>query len=226
MWHQRIWEYYGETHQGTIRRLEQFLDDFEARLNQTTTRVEVIALYKEAIVELNNYGLLPNGLNIPLAERLVIGNDFYNKLTGFFNRVSLLDINDIENTKCFVYAEGFGIDCPLWFSILSTIGIAIALKLFYPEKDLIIGLLLVIYMCIAAPFFMFSKVNPIHILSDVLLIHGDNNKLTTVSFFPFKINNKDAVNRDYEFFGYTGLKLITPEIEYYYGRTLFVINQH
>jgi len=206
--------------------LEEYLVEFRARLNQTSTRDEVTVLYKEAIVELDDYGLLPKGMSIPLAEKLVIGNNLYDKLPGFFRRVSFIDPDDIENMKCFVYAEGIGADLPLWFSILSSIGFAIAVKLLYPERDILLVLLFVIWMCIAAPLLMFSSVNPIHILSDVLLSHGDNNKLTTVSFFPFKIYKGDAVDRDYELFGYTGLKIITPEIEYYYGRTLLVINLH
>jgi len=205
--------------------LEQYLVEFRARLNQTSTREELISLYREAIVELNDYGLLPKGMSISLAERLVIGSNLYDKLPGFFKRISLLDIDDIENMKCFVYAEGIGLDEPLWFSILLNIVMIIADKLFNLENDTVI-LLGLIFMFLGLPFILFSKVNPIHILSDVLLLHGDNNKLTTVSFFPFKIYKGDAVDRDYELFGYTGLKLITPEIEYYYGRTLLVINQH
>ena len=206
--------------------LEQYLVEFRARLNQTSTKEEVTALYKEAIVELNDYGLLPKGLSIPLAERLVIGNNLYDKFPGFFKRVPLLDLNDIENAKCFVYAEGFSGDFPLWFYFLFSIGAAIALKLLYAEKVILFMLLFLIGYSIAAPVMLFSTLNPIHILSVVELIHGDNNKLMTISFLPFKILEKDAVNRDYELFGYTGLKIITPDIEYFYGRTLLVINQH
>jgi hypothetical protein len=51
--------------------LEQYLVDFRARLNQTTTREEAIPIFKDAVVELNKYGLLPKGMNIKKAQRFV-----------------------------------------------------------------------------------------------------------------------------------------------------------
>jgi hypothetical protein len=53
--------------------LEQYLVDFRVRLNQTTTREEAVPIFKDAVVELNKYGLLPKGLSEREAERLVLG---------------------------------------------------------------------------------------------------------------------------------------------------------
>ena len=53
--------------------LEQYLVDFRERLNQTTTREETVPLFKEAVVELNNYGLVPKGMNVAQTQRLVLG---------------------------------------------------------------------------------------------------------------------------------------------------------
>lgn len=47
--------------------LEQYLVDLKARLNQTTTREETIPIFKEAVVELNKYGLLPRGMRVDQA---------------------------------------------------------------------------------------------------------------------------------------------------------------
>jgi hypothetical protein len=51
--------------------LEQYLVDFRARLNQTTTRDEAVPIFKEAVVELNKHGLLPKRMNVELTQRLV-----------------------------------------------------------------------------------------------------------------------------------------------------------
>ncbi|HVO72984.1 MAG TPA: hypothetical protein VMT35_03110 [Ignavibacteriaceae bacterium] len=51
--------------------LEQYFVDFRARLNQTTTKDEAIPIFKDAVVELNKYGLLPKGMSIEKAQRLV-----------------------------------------------------------------------------------------------------------------------------------------------------------
>jgi hypothetical protein len=51
--------------------LQNYLVDFRARLNQTATREEAVPLFKDAVVELNKYGLLPMGINVEKAQRLV-----------------------------------------------------------------------------------------------------------------------------------------------------------
>lgn len=55
------------------RDLEQYLADFRERLNKTTTREEAVPIFNEAVVELNKYGLLPKGMSIEQAQKLVTG---------------------------------------------------------------------------------------------------------------------------------------------------------
>jgi len=64
--------------------LEQYLVDFRARLNQTTTRGEAVPIFKEAVVELNRYGLLPRGMSVEQAQKLTTG---YGKSTNVVNRI-------------------------------------------------------------------------------------------------------------------------------------------
>jgi hypothetical protein len=52
--------------------LEEYLVEFRARLNQTTTREEAIPIFKEAVVELDKYGLLPRGMSVEQAQRFVL----------------------------------------------------------------------------------------------------------------------------------------------------------
>jgi hypothetical protein len=51
--------------------LEQYLVEFRARLNQTSTRAEAVPIFKEAVVELDKYGLLPKGMSVNQAFRLL-----------------------------------------------------------------------------------------------------------------------------------------------------------
>ena len=51
--------------------LEEYLVDFRARLNQTSTREEAIPLFKDAVVELDKYGLLPKGMSVQKEQKLV-----------------------------------------------------------------------------------------------------------------------------------------------------------
>ncbi len=50
--------------------LEQYLVEFRARLNQTSTREEAVPIFKDAVVELNKYGLLPKGMSVEKAQHL------------------------------------------------------------------------------------------------------------------------------------------------------------
>jgi hypothetical protein len=52
--------------------LEQYIEDFRDKLNQTKTREEAIPVYTDAVVVLNEYGLLPKGMNIQQARKLIL----------------------------------------------------------------------------------------------------------------------------------------------------------
>ncbi len=65
--------------------LQQYLVDFKARLNQTTTREEAVPIFKEAVVEFNKYGLLPKGMSVEKAQKLVTADQVHpavEKLVG------------------------------------------------------------------------------------------------------------------------------------------------
>ena len=51
--------------------LEDYLVEFRERLNQTTTREEAIPLFKDTVVELDRYGLLPEGMSVKQAMHIV-----------------------------------------------------------------------------------------------------------------------------------------------------------
>jgi hypothetical protein len=42
-------------------------------LNQTSTREEAVPIFKEAVVELDKYGLLPKGMSVQQAQQLILG---------------------------------------------------------------------------------------------------------------------------------------------------------
>jgi hypothetical protein len=66
--------------------LEQYLVDFRERLNQTTTKEEAAPIFKEAVVELDKYGLLPKEMTIEQAQRLVIGEYQNQRFTKFLEK--------------------------------------------------------------------------------------------------------------------------------------------
>jgi len=83
--------------------LQNYLVEFRAQLNTTTTREEAVPIFKDAVVELNKYGLLPKGMSIEQAQKLVMGQNknlmrLQQKL--LHNHLSALDDNN--NILCLV----------------------------------------------------------------------------------------------------------------------------
>jgi len=86
--------------------LEQYLVDFRTRLNQATTREEAVPLFKVAVVELNKYGLLPKGMSIEKAQKLVIGPQLsFSKLNNLRELLKNNRNNDATNYFCTVTAS-------------------------------------------------------------------------------------------------------------------------
>jgi hypothetical protein len=108
--------------------LEQYLVDFRARLNQTTTREEAIPIFKEAVVELNKYGLLPKGMNVKQAQSLVTGlyqNKNMLKLEEKLHYKSILGKDNNSNYFCLiagiashVLSYGFPARSLIYFNII------------------------------------------------------------------------------------------------------------
>ena len=73
--------------------LTGYLDDLMERLNTTVSQDESVLLFHEAVVELNNYGLLPRGMSVSQAQMLVSGQVQHSKTfseveNSFVNRWS------------------------------------------------------------------------------------------------------------------------------------------
>jgi hypothetical protein len=90
------------------RDLEQYLVEFRAKLNETTTREEAVPIFKEAVVELNKYGLLPKGMSVEQAQRLVIEPYDNNKIMKLQDRLqinNLFTADNYSNYFCLISGE-------------------------------------------------------------------------------------------------------------------------
>jgi uncharacterized protein YoxC len=81
--------------------VEDLLDDIQTKLDATKTMVEAISIYHDAIVELNKYGLLPEGMNVETAQKLVTGDYKHQEQTNLL-RVSA---NNLTNALCLVVGK-------------------------------------------------------------------------------------------------------------------------
>ncbi len=62
--------------------LEEYLVEFRARLNQTTTREEAVPIFKEAVVELDKYGLLPRGMSVEWLQEVILHQAYHEPLNS------------------------------------------------------------------------------------------------------------------------------------------------
>jgi hypothetical protein len=91
--------------------LEQYLVEFRTSLKQTSTREETVALFKEAVVELNKNGLLPRGMRVSQAQRLVTLGD----RIQFVGNKMKTSLEDSLNVFCFFAAIGDNVvDYNVW----------------------------------------------------------------------------------------------------------------
>jgi hypothetical protein len=106
--------------------LEQYLIGFRARLNQTTTREEAVLIFREAVAELDKYGLLPKGMSVAQAQKLVIG-EYQNTNTRVFQEklLSTPILGNNSNYLClivgvtsYVLSFGFLLHSLIYFDII------------------------------------------------------------------------------------------------------------
>jgi hypothetical protein len=84
--------------------LKEYLVEFRSRLNQTTTREEAVPIFKEAVVELNKYGLLPEGMSVERAQRLVTGGS-QKPIESILNNRHQEIFPNLDNAFCLFYLD-------------------------------------------------------------------------------------------------------------------------
>ena len=207
--------------------LEQYLLDFRERLNTTTTREEAVPLFKEAVVELNKYGLLPKGMSVEHAQRLVTG---YYQNSNMLRKIQ----NDVQSIAKIKQKQNLNPNMKNAFCVL----FAAATKIpDYLPNPFIIPLGLLIVLCIV-PSLLFSRIGAedlAKLFADIGLLIWVLNPLRFINFILFmgydinlrSIGLKGLVNEDFGseglFIGYTGL-MLTPSSDktYFLGIALNV----
>jgi len=86
--------------------LEQYLVEFRARLNQTTTREEAVPIFKEAVMELDKYGLLPKGMSVEKAQKLIGGSQNEKLITFTKKLLNKYRMNSDEKSNAICLIAG------------------------------------------------------------------------------------------------------------------------
>ena len=124
--------------------LEQYLVEFRARLNQTSTRDEAVPIFKEAVVELYNYGLLPSGMSAKQAQRVVIGQFNGNNTSNLFSK--LFYLSNLSQYNFFSLVSGNVSEAPFLSPILLSLSNILFYNPFLIDNDFLfyLGLILLL----------------------------------------------------------------------------------
>jgi len=192
--------------------LEQYLVEFRARLNQTSTREEAIPIFKEAVVELGKYGLLPKKMSVEKALKLVTG-EYLNKKT--MDAVELLAKQQMveANFNCLTAGHIFN---PIFVTPLNIIGYPFALfgiffsfiLLTYPSPLVEILVYCIFALCLL-PFILLTDISCLSPVSVLLLADFTGCNLSTIGKLGMKNFNG---NIERQIYGFVGLKLIVDGI--------------
>lgn len=78
---------------------EKLFNELQVKLDKVTKKQEVLTLIREVLVELKNFGLLPKGMTVKQAQRLV--TDYFSKLE-LKHPFQSTNENNSGNTNCLV----------------------------------------------------------------------------------------------------------------------------
>ncbi|MBE3137148.1 MAG: hypothetical protein IMZ43_07150 [Thermoplasmata archaeon] len=178
--------------------LEQYLVDFRERLNQTTTREEAVPIFKEAVVELNKYGLLPKGMSVEQTQKLVSGELFPTKILNLLKKILLIqnkniDIpNDVLNLLCFFYAHTIdAYEINIWVLIASLFGY---LRYKYDLK---------IFSYLNELFYEYGQFKPLKFMNEIDIGVG-----TAYSYFTMGLLGVQNGSHDFHnAYGFSGIKV-------------------
>lgn len=146
----------------------QLFSSIEEQLNNTDSMEEAVEIFDEAIVELDRYGVLPNGMSFKEAQQLVTGR-FKNPITKkVFNEIESRQkqpFDNNENLLCLIAGSllGFTWFLSLWnylFINAMILGILI-LGHFCYGMDLLFIIYIILLPILAATTFMIDIINPI-----------------------------------------------------------------
>jgi hypothetical protein len=145
--------------------LEQYLIEFRARLNQTSTREEAVPIFKDAVVELDTYGLLPKGMSVRVVQRLIVNRfQFVQQFVEPDDHKNHITSDVKENRLCLI-TGGTGntyYDTGLWVFFWNNLEklISILEKVFQvlPNFATLFGLFIDIFAFVSYPL---AWINPI-----------------------------------------------------------------
>lgn len=205
--------------------LEQYLVEFRARMNQTSTWEEVVPLFKEAVIELNTYGLLPKEMNTKQAQNLVTRQNHNTKLPRVIvNTMRAQPSSTAVNSFCLLAGLSNNTEMVTLFQWILVLGSFLIGEFFYNfHLPLIIYLLIIILLVgTTSVFYELDYLRPLVAWSDIY-IHGGSGSLFTLGLGGLKTWSGSFSGK---ISGFTGIKILlnvrNPSQYFYLGSARLV----
>ena len=212
------------------QKLEQYLVDFKERLNHTTTREEAVPIFEEAVIELDRYGLLPKGMSVEKAQKLVTTNQVHPNVEKLMDYLELSPLNiEFGNVFCLLFMQTVSAGNDVTFGLL-TIPSVILFMLFagfmfsfaYLELAMLVLIPLLLSAIVGIPTLIFNLLSPLLLWSLIVINSGYEG-------WSLGLKGEQSINGNLDYLiGYTGLRIWIPvgnydDINFYLGQALATV---
>ena len=190
------------TQQETVE-VELLFDEIRTKLDNVESRDEAGVVFKEAVVELNQYGLLPKGMSVEQAQKLVVGEYSKDKGLSIFEKVSHENSIQENQYNFFCFVSGIVYD-GYATGQLGMIGGILALLGVFGILD-VIGVLGVLLMVISE---IIVTVFPLSIMQSITIFSAN---IISLGILGFKNHTIPPHSGTAKIFGFNGIKLTNIE---------------
>jgi hypothetical protein len=176
----------------------KLFDDVAVELHTLKTRADAVPIYTNAIVRLNTYGLLPQGMSVTQAQRLVLDSHENVQGKSTIPRVCDNTLHPMQHNYFFCLVSGVVQDGTA-MGILYMIGLIMLLLSVFPSpfhiNTVLFGL---IGLILTVTSYIFVTISPLAILQQINILSGN---LTLVGPGGSLHFNEGLLN------GFTGIKI-------------------
>jgi hypothetical protein len=205
--------------------LEEYLVEFRARLNQTSTREEAVPIFKEAVVELDKYGLLPKGMSVEKVQKLVTTNQAHPDVEKLMNspKFSLSHL-EFNNVFCLLSMLSVVPGNDVTFGLLTLPSVILfmifTMGMFHfnnLELAMLVAIPLLLSVIVGIPSLIFNLLSPL-LLWAVVIINSGYQGLS------LGLKGLQPINQNFQFLiGFKGLRIWLPVSQY--DRISFYLGQ-
>ena len=186
------------------------IDSIQSRCQRVDNNQQIAEIFKEAVEEFDKYGLLPQGISVEEAQRLVAGEHFSPKIRNFFKRALSIqnrisdESEDVINLLCYFSAyTQWAFEINIWSFIATFLDVLyekyLPLKVLYWLSSLV---------------FDYSLIKTFRLMNQIDIGVGVAHSYFTLGLLGIRKGNYDFHTAD----GFSGIKI---HLDYDQGKAFY-----